>query len=100
MAKAFASAGDMADKKNSFTEVGEGLYAFKIFEHFFSRLDIAELGGDIEQVPFDNARHPVTHPFAHHDRAKARGNGVFGGMTHAAGHRYPGKDHGIAPLGA
>ncbi|GGM12910.1 MBL fold metallo-hydrolase [Pseudooceanicola nanhaiensis] len=28
MAKAFASAGDMADKKISFTEVGEGLYAF------------------------------------------------------------------------
>ncbi|MCA1775629.1 MAG: MBL fold metallo-hydrolase [Loktanella sp.] len=28
MAKAFASAGDMADKKISFTEVGEGLWAF------------------------------------------------------------------------
>ncbi|WP_407492815.1 MBL fold metallo-hydrolase [Pseudooceanicola sp. MF1-13] len=28
MAKAFASAGDMEDKKISFTEVGEGLYAF------------------------------------------------------------------------
>jgi glyoxylase-like metal-dependent hydrolase (beta-lactamase superfamily II) len=28
MAKAFASQGDMADKKISFTEVGEGLYAF------------------------------------------------------------------------
>ncbi|WP_238365014.1 MBL fold metallo-hydrolase [Mesobacterium pallidum] len=28
MAKAFASAGDMAEKKISFTEVGEGLYAF------------------------------------------------------------------------
>jgi glyoxylase-like metal-dependent hydrolase (beta-lactamase superfamily II) len=28
MAKAFASAGDMEDKKVSFTEVGEGLYAF------------------------------------------------------------------------
>ncbi|MBP0485132.1 MBL fold metallo-hydrolase [Sagittula salina] len=28
MAKAFASAGDMAEKKTSFTQVGEGLYAF------------------------------------------------------------------------
>jgi glyoxylase-like metal-dependent hydrolase (beta-lactamase superfamily II) len=28
MAKAFASAGDMAEKKVSFTRVGEGLYAF------------------------------------------------------------------------
>ncbi|KGF68892.1 beta lactamase [Hoeflea sp. BAL378] len=28
MAKAFASQGDMADKKISFTEIGEGLYAF------------------------------------------------------------------------
>ncbi|MBC7153671.1 MAG: MBL fold metallo-hydrolase [Rhodobacteraceae bacterium] len=28
MAKAFASQGDMTDKKTSFTEVGEGLYAF------------------------------------------------------------------------
>ncbi|MEC9198972.1 MBL fold metallo-hydrolase [Donghicola tyrosinivorans] len=28
MTKAFASAGDMADKKISFTQVGEGLYAF------------------------------------------------------------------------
>ena len=28
MSKAFASAGDMAEKKISFTEVGEGLYAF------------------------------------------------------------------------
>ena len=28
MAKAFASAGDMTEKKISFTEVGEGLYAF------------------------------------------------------------------------
>ncbi len=28
MAKAFASAGDMAEKKTSFTEIGEGLYAF------------------------------------------------------------------------
>ncbi len=28
MAKAFASAGDMADKKISFTEIGPGLYAF------------------------------------------------------------------------
>ena len=28
MSKAFASAGDMAEKKTSFTQVGEGLYAF------------------------------------------------------------------------
>ena len=28
MAKAFASQGDMAEKKISFTEVGDGLYAF------------------------------------------------------------------------
>ena len=28
MAKAFASQGDMSEKKISFTEVGEGLYAF------------------------------------------------------------------------
>ena len=28
MAKAFASQGDMAEKEISFTEVGEGLYAF------------------------------------------------------------------------
>ena len=28
MAKAFASQGDMTEKKISFTEVGEGLYAF------------------------------------------------------------------------
>ncbi|PKP79530.1 MAG: MBL fold metallo-hydrolase, partial [Alphaproteobacteria bacterium HGW-Alphaproteobacteria-2] len=28
MAKTFASAGDLAEKKTSFTEVGEGLYAF------------------------------------------------------------------------
>ena len=28
MAKAFASQGDMAEKKISFTEVGEGLFAF------------------------------------------------------------------------
>ncbi|ETX29075.1 MBL fold metallo-hydrolase [Roseivivax isoporae] len=28
MAKSFASAGDMAEKRTSFTEVGEGLYAF------------------------------------------------------------------------
>ena len=28
MAKAFASQGDMTEKKTSFTEVGEGLYAF------------------------------------------------------------------------
>ena len=28
MAKAFASTGDMADKKTSFTEVGKDLYAF------------------------------------------------------------------------
>ena len=28
MAKAFASQGDTAEKKISFTEVGEGLYAF------------------------------------------------------------------------
>ena len=28
MAKAFASQGDMAEKKISFTEIGEGLYAF------------------------------------------------------------------------
>lgn len=28
MSKAFASAGDLTEKKTSFTEVGEGLYAF------------------------------------------------------------------------
>ncbi len=28
MGKAFASKGDMAEKKTSFTEIGEGLYAF------------------------------------------------------------------------
>ena len=28
MAKAFASQGDMAEKQSSFTQVGEGLYAF------------------------------------------------------------------------
>ena len=28
MAKAFASQGDMTEKKTSFTEIGEGLYAF------------------------------------------------------------------------
>jgi hypothetical protein len=28
MAKAFASQGDLADKSISFTEIGEGLYAF------------------------------------------------------------------------
>ncbi len=28
MAKAFASAGDMEEKKTSFTKVGDGLYAF------------------------------------------------------------------------
>ncbi len=28
MTKAFASAGDMEEKKTSFTQVGEGLYAF------------------------------------------------------------------------
>ena len=28
MAKAFASQGDLAEKKTSFTEIGPGLYAF------------------------------------------------------------------------
>ena len=60
-----------------------------------SGFDVPELRVDVEQVPLDDARHPVAHGFAHDDRPEALGDRVLDRVADAAGHRHARDDHRV-----